>query len=154
TLSTEPAHDAERAAEYLIREATTLAENRCWQGDRKPPFRCEVARPLVRRVATERLYRVPLHAVYGLVARAEGHPVELLTSTPSARRVLSLQARAARCVSLLPEHTPSAPHANGFEFAVHDLCHLGKFLDPEHHEEQVGFFASVEKALASARWAR
>jgi NAD(P)-dependent dehydrogenase (short-subunit alcohol dehydrogenase family) len=29
-------------------------------------------------------------------------------------------------------------HPNGLSFALHDLCHLEKFVDPEHHRGQVG----------------
>ena len=43
-----------------------------------------------------------------LLAWADGFPVELLTSVPTARHVLELQAQGARCVSLLPD---GAPHS-------------------------------------------
>jgi hypothetical protein len=36
---------------------------------------------------------------------------------------------------------------NGLAFALHDLCHLEKFVAPEHHAGQVGFFRLVERAL-------
>lgn len=146
------AGDAERAAEYLIAGARALARDHSWQGRWQTPFHCDAAGPLVRRLAAERLYRVPRHAIEGLVAWAEGRPIELVVAKPSAWRVLELQARGSRCVSLLPEGASSAPHANGFEFAVHDLCHLGKFLDPERHEEQVGFFSTALRGFESERW--
>ena len=38
-------------------------------------------------------------------------------------------------------------HPDGLTFALHDLCHLEKFVAPEHHAGQVGFFRLVERAL-------
>jgi hypothetical protein len=48
-------------------------------------------------------------------------------------------------VSLLPDAVSPEPHASGLDFLIHDLCHLDKFVDPEHHEEQVGFFSTLER---------
>ena len=104
-------------------------------------------------------------------------PVDLLFEVPPARRVLALQARGRRCVCLLDDAAarahdqmgtlggfPSPPatdsagqspapstrrsrHPDGLAFALHDLCHLEKFVAPEHHAGQVGFFRLVERAL-------
>jgi len=87
-----------------------------------------------------------------LVACGDGFPVELLTAVPTARHVLELQARGARCVSLLPDGAATSPHADAFAFAVHDLCHLDKYVDPQHHFGQVGFFACLHEATSGARW--
>jgi hypothetical protein len=40
-------------------------------------------------------------------------------------------------------------HPDGLTFALHDLCHMEKFVEPEHHAGQVGFFRIVERALAA-----
>jgi hypothetical protein len=68
--------------------------------------------------------------------------------------VLDLQAKGRRCVSLLDDAdaTTPAPHEDGLAFAVHDLCHLEKFADPAQHAAQVGFFASVRRALDDPRF--
>jgi hypothetical protein len=68
--------------------------------------------------------------------------------------VLALQAAGRRCVSLLNDDAQAAPHADGLAFAVHDLCHLEKFSDPEHYEGQVGFSALVDEAMGSPGWAQ
>jgi hypothetical protein len=65
--------------------------------------------------------------------------------------VLALQARGRRCVCLLDDAAALAHgdprHRDGLAFALHDLCHLEKFVAPEHHAGQVGFFRLVERAL-------
>ena len=90
--------------------------------------------------------------------------VDLSFAVPSPRAVLGLQARGRRCVSLLADpDVPAGPVAGiprgqgaygsgGLAFAVHDLCHLEKFSAPAHHTEQVGFFASLERALDHSAW--
>jgi hypothetical protein len=55
-------------------------------------------------------------------------------------------------VSLLPDGVSPEPHASGLDFLIHDLCHLDKFVDPEHHEGQVGFFATLYVLFADARF--
>jgi hypothetical protein len=95
---------------------------------------------------------VPEDVVRGLFAWDRGErPVELLFEVPSARRVLALQARGRRCVCLLEDAAALAHgdprHPDGVSFALHDLCHLEKFVAPEHHAGQVGFFRLVERAL-------
>jgi hypothetical protein len=67
--------------------------------------------------------------------------------------VLALQARGRRCVCLLDDAAARAHgdprHPDGLAFALHDLCHLEKFVAPEHHAGQIGFFRAVERALAA-----
>ena len=55
-------------------------------------------------------------------------------------------------MSLLEDDARAAPHANGLAFALHDLCHLEKFVDPETHAAQVGFFAMLDRAIDGAAW--
>jgi hypothetical protein len=50
-----------------------------------------------------------------------------------------------------PKAAPSHM-TDALAFALHDLCHLDKFIDPRHHLGQVGFFASLQTAIASPRW--
>jgi PAS domain-containing protein len=90
-----------------------------------------------------------------LLAWSRGErPVDLLTDLVSAHEILRRQANGRRCVSLLDDATARAHgdprHLDGLSFAVHDLCHLEKFVAPEHHRGQVGFFRAVARALASA----
>jgi hypothetical protein len=71
---------------------------------------------------------------------------------PSPREVLRRQAAGRRCVALLDDEVARAHgdprHMDGLSFALHDLHHLEKFVEPEHHRGQVGFFRAVDRALA------
>ncbi|MEO8797240.1 MAG: hypothetical protein ABI551_05085, partial [Polyangiaceae bacterium] len=60
------------------------------------------------------------------------------------------QAMGERCVSLLPDDA----HPDPLEFALHDLCHLEKFVDPETYEGQVGFFGAVHRGELDVRFAQ
>ncbi len=64
---------------------------------------------------------------------------------------IAAKARARRCVCLIDDAAARAHgdprHPDGLTFALHDLCHLEKFVTPEHHAGQVGFFRLVERAL-------
>jgi hypothetical protein len=66
--------------------------------------------------------------------------------------VLARQAAGRRCVSLLEDLAARAwgdpRHPDGLSFALHDLHHLEKFVAPEHHRGQVGFFRCMQRALA------
>jgi hypothetical protein len=142
--------DPERAAAYVIERARLLMGSRANQGRRKQPL-CDLDTPALAHLAEHRVCKVPERAVGALFAWARGQRVELRSDVPPPSHLLSLQARGERCVSLLPEsETHSA--ANGFEFVIHDLCHLGKLLDPEHHLEQVGYFASLERLFQNPDW--
>jgi hypothetical protein len=143
---------AERAAAYLLEQADALAGNKRGQGRRSPPLPCTSNAPSVRRLASERIYRLPQRAVEAVILWAEQPKVELWTTVPPPAHVLALQARGWRCVSLLPNQVPVAPHVSGFEFAVHDLCHLAKFRESAHHLEQVGFFSLLDQATRSEAW--
>jgi hypothetical protein len=67
--------------------------------------------------------------------------------------VLALQARGRRCVCLLDDAAAlghgDPRHPDGLTFALHDLGHLEKFVAPEHHAGQVGFFRLLERALGT-----
>lgn len=149
-----PVAAAERAAAYLIEHADRVSGAKLRQGSWDGAFADEAARigALVGEshrslgfLTRHRVRRVPRRAMSGLFAWARGLSVELREDVPRPDEVLALQAKGRRCVSLLPDGVSPEPHASGLDFLIHDLCHLDKFVDPEHHEEQVGFFATLER---------
>jgi hypothetical protein len=144
------ARDAERVCAYLVARVQRAAGPRWAQGEHAPPLGAPaLAGSGVDTVARRRLWRVPRHVAVGLVAWARGaRDVELREDVPTPRHVLGLQAVRRRCVSLLPEGAKE----DGREFLLHDLCHLEKFVDPEHHDEQVGFFGRLTGAMDAAGW--
>jgi hypothetical protein len=158
---------AELACAYVAERIQRDAPRRWIQGPRRPALDPgDGASELVRLFATRDLYRLPRPVSEALVAWAAGRRrVEVLTSLPSPRALLALQAKGARCVSLLADaDVPEGPIAGlprrqgvygseGLAFAVHDLCHLEKLFAPEHHREQVGFFSTLEAALDHPAWA-
>jgi hypothetical protein len=147
------AADAELACAYVIDRVKRASGARWRQGDMRPPIRGSEMPEAVHVVATSRLRCVELAVARGLVAWFEGaRDVELRFDVPAAAHVLALQSKGRRCVSLLAEGVSSAPHADGLAFALHDLCHLEKFVDPEHHVAQVGFFATVHMATTRPEW--
>ena len=99
-----------------------------------------------------RLCNVCDDAVRGVAAWQAGLPVTLLARVPEPRTLLELQARGARCVSLLPPGVSTEPHADALEFLLHDLRHVGKFADPEFYTEQAGFFDVFLHALEQPKW--
>lgn len=110
--------------------------------------------PWARVFAERRLLRVPSAVNDALVAWAQGlRPADVLHDVPAPRQVLAHQARGRRFVSLLPDGVAAAPFADGLAFAIHDLCHLEKFVQPEHYVGQVGFFAVLDRAMAHSGWA-
>jgi hypothetical protein len=142
--------DPERAAAYVIERARLLMGSRSNQGRRATPL-SHPGTPALAHLAERRLCKVPERAVGALFAWSRGQRVELRCDVPPPSHLLSLQARGQRCVSLLPE-SDAHPAAMGFEFVIHDLCHLGKLLEPEHHLEQVGYFASLERLFLDPAW--
>lgn len=150
---------AERAAAFLLAEAQRIASVRAYQGRRSAASlaalgdpRCDELGPALRALVERRVYRVPDPVVRALLALRNGFPAELYDHVPEPRHVLALQARGRRCVSLLTAETPAHPFADGFEFALHDLCHLEKFANAEHHAGQVGFFASLLELARCDAW--
>jgi len=105
-------------------------------------------------MAEQRLYRVSTSVARALVAWGDGFPAVLLASVPLPDYVLELQAQGRRCVSLLPHGVSPSPHSDALAFALHDLCHLDKFVDPSHHLGQVGFFASLHSSSKRTAWGR
>jgi hypothetical protein len=123
-----------------------------WEGSRTLPRRTPPGKARLRPRDERRLRGVPEPVVRGLFAWDRGErPVDLLFEVPPARRVLALQARGRRCVCLLDDAAArehgDPRHPTGLAFALHDLCHLEKFVAPEHHAGQIGFFRLVERAL-------
>ncbi len=146
--------DAELACVYVAARVHRAAGARWLQAKRSPPLPTGKLAPAVRIFAEREIWRLPRAVPSALCAWADGaRPVDLLFRVPTPRELLRLQARGRRCVSLLDDDVSAAPHADGLAFAIHDLCHLEKFVDPAHHTEQVGFFALLDRGLDHPRFA-
>jgi len=145
---------AETTAGFLI-ERVRAARGALWdEGRGRVAAPAPPSGPALRTFAERRVRGVPEAVVRGLFAWDRGErPVDLLFDVPPARGLLALQARGRRCVCLLEDAAARAHgdprHPDGLRFALHDLCHLEKFVAPEHHDGQVGFFRLVERALAA-----
>jgi hypothetical protein len=145
---------AETTAAFLL-ERVRAARGALWDEGRsrvEPP--APPSGPALRTFAERRVRGVPEPVVRGLFAWDRGaRPVDLLFQIPSARQVLALQAQGRRCVCLLPDAAALAHgdprHPDGLAFALHDLCHLEKFVAPVDHAGQVGFFRLVQRAFAN-----
>jgi hypothetical protein len=144
--------DAETTAAFLLARVRA-ARGAAWdEGRGRVAAPGTPSGPALRTFAERRVRGVPEAVVRGLFAWDRGErPVDVLFEVPPARRVLALQARGRRCVCLVGDAAALAHgdprHPNGLTFALHDLCHLEKFVAPEHHAGQVGFFRVVERAL-------
>ena len=148
------ASDAELACTYVAARTHRKAGARWLQAQRTSPLALASRAPSVRLFADRELWRLPRAVPSALCAWADGaRLVDLLFRVPTPRELLRLQSRGRRCVSLLDDDVPTAPHEDGLAFAVHDLCHLEKFVDPAHHTEQVGFFALLDQGLDHPRFA-
>lgn len=100
-----------------------------------------------------RLARVCESAARALLGWSNGaRAVDLWRTKPSTHEMLEMQARGRRCVSLLGDVDANARDDEGLEFALHDLRHVEKFFDPEHHLGQLGFFRCVLDALSTDAW--
>lgn len=150
------ARAATTAATFIIQR--TRARHGCrWdQGPRPVPPPYPADQEPFRLLATRRLRGLPECVVHGLLAWSVGQrPVDLLQEIPAATQVLARQATGRRCVSLLEDEAAAAHgdprHPDGLSFALHDLCHLEKFVAPADHRGQVGFFACVARALDDPR---
>jgi len=153
TSGADRAQEAGLACRFII-DAVEAREGRCaYQGQWPLPLSdCPSLPPTVHTVAHQRLRGVPRPVACALVSWAEGADVKLFEHVPPPEAVLELQARGARCVSLLSPGIETTPHADALAFALHDLCHLAKFLDPAHHAGQVGFFSTVANARKLQAW--
>jgi hypothetical protein len=144
--------DAETTAAFLL-DRVRAARGALWdEGRGRVPPPAPPSGPALQTFAERRVRGVPESVVGGLFAWDRGQrPVDLLFDVPSARGVLARQARGRRCVCLIEDAAARAHgdprHPDGLTFALHDLCHLEKFVAPEHHAGQVGFFRIVERAL-------
>lgn len=149
--------EAERAAVHLI-EGVRRRAGRLWdEGARKVPIPDAPKSDALAWLCRRRLRGTPEPVVAGLVAWSRGlRPAIAVDAIPASRQVLAWQAAGLRCVSLVDDATAHAHgdprHPDGASFAIHDLCHLEKFVAPEHHRGQVGFFRSVLVAVDAITW--
>jgi hypothetical protein len=149
-LESSHAADAETTARFLL-ERVRAARGAMWdQGPR--PVRERLAGEALRVFASRRVRGIPEAVATGLLAWAGGgRPARLVARIPTAREILRRQSAGQRYVSLIDDQTARAHgdprHPDGLAFALHDLCHLEKFVAPEHHRGQIGFFRAVDRAL-------
>lgn len=107
--------------------------------------------------ARRRVCGIPDVVARGILAWWDaGRPAIVIAEIPSAGEVLARQAGGARHVSLVDdararEHG-DARHPDGLSFALHDLCHLEKFVDPLHHAGQLGFFRACAQLDEHEPW--
>ena len=141
------------ACAYVASRMRLRAGARFVQGRRRDPLTSRTDAAPVTLFAQHRVFCISEPVAQALVAWANhARDVELRRDVPTARQLVSLQARGRRCVSLLGPIIADTPDDHGLEFALHDLCHLEKFVDPEHHRGQRGFFAAVDAALDHPAW--
>ncbi len=152
----EDAFGAERAAAFLLARVRAQ-RGRLWdEGARAgAPLPASAAGGALQIFATRRVRGVSPVVADALLAWARGQrPVELVSQILSPRALLRRQAQGRRCVALVDDEAARAHgdprHPDGLSFALHDLRHLEKFVAPEHHRGQVGFFRAVDGALATA----
>jgi hypothetical protein len=148
--SSHAAADAEKTAQFLL-DRVRAARGRLWDQGARVGEACPPGAAL-GVFATRRVRGIPEVVATGLLAWARGQrPATLIERIPSAREILRHQAAGARFVSLIDDAAALAHgdprHPDGLAFALHDLCHLEKFVAPEHHRGQVGFFRAVAGAL-------
>ncbi|HEY2903366.1 MAG TPA: hypothetical protein VGL59_22470 [Polyangia bacterium] len=150
--------DAETAAAFLL-DRVRAARGPLWdEGAARITSDGTASGPALQVVATRRIRGLPEVVARGLLAWDRGRrPVDLCFAVPTARQVLARQARGRRCVCLLDDAAARGHgdprHPDGLTFLLHDLCHLEKFVAPEHHAGQVGFFRRVERALDAGAFA-
>jgi hypothetical protein len=151
--------DAECAAEFVLHRVRAT-RGRLWdEGPRPGPSEAAPCGAAALRVfASRRVRGVSPVVARALLAWARGQrPVDLLFEVLPAREVLRRQAAGRRCVSLLDDGAALAHgdprHPDGLSFALHDLCHLEKFVEPQHHCGQMGFFRALDRALAAGELA-
>lgn len=144
---------ADVVAAFLLERAVALRGAVAFQGQWNPVLPDPGVSPLVRQLTVSRLWKVDLHATRSLLAWSAGQRrVHLLLHVPTAMELLAHQAAGWRCICLVDDAQTPAVHQNPYLFVVHDLCHLEKFADPQHHHAQVGFFFAVHHALNHPQW--
>ena len=147
-----PETDAELTAAFLIERVRT-ARGAMWdEGTSRIPVVAAPSGPALAVFASRRVRGVPEPVARGLLAWDRGQrPADLLRVVPTAEEVLARQATGRRCVCLLDDAAARAHgdprHPDGLTFVLHDLCHLEKFVDPQHHAGQVGFFRHAALAF-------
>jgi len=146
------ADDAEHAAAFLLARVQAL-RGRLWDEGARPDTAPAPATTALAIFATRRVRGVSPIVADALLAWARGErPVDLVDEVLPPREVLRRQAAGRRCVALLDDATARAHgdprHPDGLSFALHDLHHLEKFVEAQHHRGQVGFFRAVDRALA------
>jgi hypothetical protein len=144
------ASDAETTARFLLERVRTV-RGRLWDQGARPVVEHPAGEAL-RVFASRRVRGVPEAVATGLLAWARGgRPARLVGRIPSAPEILRRQSRGQRYVSLIDDEAARAHgdprHPDGLSFALHDLCHLEKFVAPPHHRGQIGFFRAVARAL-------
>ncbi len=147
------AAQAEHAAGFLLARVRA-ARGRLWdEGARPGAGAAPAAGDALAIFATRRVRGVSPIVANALLAWSRGErPADLVNEVVPPREVLRRQAAGRRCVALLDDEVARAHgdprHLDGLSFALHDLHHLEKFVEPEHHNGQVGFFLAVDRALA------
>ncbi len=140
-------------AAFVARHAARRHGARWASGVRSPPFARDIADPALEPFAAQRLFQIEDAVPRAILAWAAGkRRAVLLHRRPPPREVLALQGRGWRCVSLLADGTDTSPHADPLDFVIHDLCHLEKYVAPEHHVAQAGLFSLLDTALDDPRW--
>jgi hypothetical protein len=142
--------EAETVADFLL-ERVRARRGRLWD---EGPARPEPApaSPALQVFANRRVRGICQAARSALLGWGRGErPAELRHRILTPHEVLEHQASGRRCISLVDDATAlghgDPRHPDGLSFALHDLCHLEKFADPEHHQGQVGFFRSLARGL-------
>lgn len=143
-------HPSETTARFVL-ERVRAARGRLWDQGAREAGEAPAGEAL-RVFATRRVRGIPECVVTGLLAWARGErPADLSREIPAAVEILRHQGRGRRHVSLIDDEAARAHgdprHRDGLSFALHDLCHLEKFVTPEHHRGQVGFFRAAARAL-------
>jgi hypothetical protein len=146
--------DGDLACAYVADRVRRAHPKRWLQAPRPSPLPCASTYPVSIALAARHLRGVCGEASAALAGWASGaRPAVLYRRVLTAREVLTLQARGRRCVSLLDDGADPSPHEDGLAFAQHDLCHLENFVS-NGHEGQVGFFATLGRALDDLRWSQ
>jgi hypothetical protein len=141
---------ATETAEFLLARLSALRGSRVKQAPRRDPLECSSRAPALRFFSEHHVAGVREPEARALAAwSTRDEMAELRRAAAATREIVRLQAEGRRCVALIED----APPAEGVAFALHDLRHLYKFFEPEHHAAQRGFFACVARALESSAWA-
>jgi hypothetical protein len=146
------AAEAEHAAAFLLTRVRAT-RGRLWDEGSRPDAKPQAPGGALAVFATRRVRGVSPIVADALLAWSRGErPVDLVSEILPPREVLRRQAAGRRCVALLDDAAALAHgdprHSDGLSFALHDLHHLEKFVEPQHHRGQVGFFRAVDRALS------